>query len=387
MSTIFLCPLEVYDSTGQTPAMLWEGHNLSYDPSEEEQQLSDRQSRGERLSIKERDRLRKLITERMPKKYYSLQERRKKRFGEQGYLIDTILPEGTVHLIGGPSGIGKSTWLLQTIHQWEQGLPVMGFPSHPMPYVYFMCDRSEVDLQATLKQIGLSDWDVKAYAIESLGREPFYLEPQDVKIEHLPKIFPWAKIFFIEGIHWFYEKKQASRSGDYVDTLRFWSYVRDQFCENYLTIIGTTHIPKMKINEGYARTRDKIFGSVAGPAVAGTIIVMDGDPKSPGKIEMTICPRNSKEFKVKYCRTDDGALALVASDDKAQDDGAFSLFDKKLDELEIESTIASSIIRKWKQEFDVSKATTYRWLEARIFEGRLERLRPGLFQIKKVRIN
>src|SRR5579872_2623970 len=165
---------------------------MSYkDQTYEEKQLLKIIAKGKSLTREEKARMDELVKERMPQDYHSVQDRRIAKKAKQGFLIDTILPEGTVHLIGGSSGIGKSTWLLQTIHDWERGIPIIGFPSHPLPYVYLMCDRSEVDLQSTLEQIGLGTWDIKGYSIEGLGREPFFLEPNDIKIENLPIIFPW----------------------------------------------------------------------------------------------------------------------------------------------------------------------------------------------------
>lgn len=217
------------------------------------------------------------------------------------------------------------------------------------------------------------------------------MDPQDVKIENLPKIFPWAKIFFIEAIHWFYQNKSSHGGKDYVDTLRFWSHVRDQFCENDLTIIGTTHVPKMKANEGYVRARDKIFGSVAGPAVAGTIIVMDDNPKAPGKVEMTICPRNSKEFKVEYQRAKNGALQFigeVGDTTTPVDTGAFSIFDKRLSTLEPDSIVSSGVINEWQRDIGVSHKTAQRWVRAKREEGRLVVIEPGKeWKIKRVSVN
>lgn len=34
------------------------------------------------------------------------------------FIIDSILPKYELHLIGGPPGAGKTTWLFQFIEDW-----------------------------------------------------------------------------------------------------------------------------------------------------------------------------------------------------------------------------------------------------------------------------
>lgn len=355
-----------------------------------ELELNDKVSSGKPLTNKEREELIKLLASRMPDDYPNeLQTERKAKAARQGYLVDTIWPESTIHLIAGSSGIGKSTWFLQAIHDWEKGRPVMGFPSHPKPYLYLMCDRSDVDLQRTLDRIGLSDWNIKATSIERLGQPPYSINPEALTIEMLPLFFPWAEVFFIEAINWFYQGKSTNASRDYVDTLRFWSRVRDQFCEKDLTVIGTTHVPKMKANEGYTRARDKVFGSVGGPAVAGTIMVMEDEAKDPDKIIVTVCPRDAREFKVQYRRGSGGVLEYCGEmiDGEDRDRGNFLVLDKQLVKLEVGSILTSAVIKEWFIQLNLKKTTMYRWLDARLTDGQLLRLEKGRYKVKRLTVN
>ena len=354
-----------------------------------EHDLQDLLAEGQTLTREQRKLMDKLVRERMPTSCVDLFEKRKAKCERQGYLIDKVWPQGTVHLIAGPSGIGKSTWLLKTIHDWEHGVPIMGFPSNPLPYVYLMCYRSEVDLQRTLNRIGLGAWHINAYSIESLGQEPFYMEPSDVDIENLPEIFPWAKVFFIEAINWFYKNRSSSASRDYVDTLRFWSHVRDRFCENDLTVIGTTHVPKMKQNEAYARPRDKVHGNVGQPAVAGTIILMDDNPKDRDQVFLTVCARDTREFVVEYRRNrETGILEFTAGvDDTNLDPGAFALLDRRLDQIQPEGIVDARTILEWHKAIGVSRMTANRWIRAKVDAGRLLKLERGKWSIKKAIIN
>jgi HrpA-like RNA helicase len=42
------------------------------------------------------------------------------------HMVDGLMPLNEVHIIAGESGAGKSTWLFQFIHDWQQEHPVLG---------------------------------------------------------------------------------------------------------------------------------------------------------------------------------------------------------------------------------------------------------------------
>src|SRR5258706_8331420 len=101
--------------------------------TDEEKELAAKIEEGHNLSYKERHRLAWLINNRQPKEYYSLQKERIYKTRKQGFVVETLWPEGAIHAMVGPSGVGKSTWFLQAIYDWEHGLPVLGFKSNPVP--------------------------------------------------------------------------------------------------------------------------------------------------------------------------------------------------------------------------------------------------------------
>src|SRR5574337_1032951 len=71
------------------------------------------------------------------------------------YLIDSILPVQQVHLVAGPTGAGKTTWLLQTLLDWHRGKPVLGFCSHPCRWAYIAADRTAQDALMTVMRMGI----------------------------------------------------------------------------------------------------------------------------------------------------------------------------------------------------------------------------------------
>lgn len=360
--------------------------------TDEERMLVQKIENGQTLTFLERKKLRQLVNARQPKEYYSLQQERIEKTRKQGFVIDTIWPRAGFHALVGSSGVGKSTWLLQAIHDWEKGLPVLGFKSYPAPYVYIMCDRAQTELQDSLDRMGLGNWDIKGYSIEQLSSAPFEVHPDNLDIQDLITIFPWAQVFFIEGYTYWYKNKSSNATKDYTDTLRFWGNVRNHFAEKGKTIIGTGHQPKNK-PEGVTKTRDKIFGSVGQGAVMGTVMVMEDDARNRKVRNLAIAPRNAREFTVVY---DVGAMGELifnrirdedekeSKTDEKEDSGATLQLNKKLQATASDDILPSSTIVGWANEIGVTRKTAQRWVTAQLESGYLTKLQKGLFKKGKL---
>src|SRR5690242_1448332 len=70
-------------------------------------------------------------------------------------LIDRILPVHEVHILGGPSGAGKTRWLFQMLQEWKAGNSVLGYASNPVPYAYVSTDRSRESVKRTCEDLGI----------------------------------------------------------------------------------------------------------------------------------------------------------------------------------------------------------------------------------------
>ncbi len=75
------------------------------------------------------------------------------KMNPDNWIIETLMPTREVHLIGGPSGVGKSTWLFQMLADWQKGLPVFGFKSNPGNFIYVSCDRSDQSVGMTMDRV------------------------------------------------------------------------------------------------------------------------------------------------------------------------------------------------------------------------------------------
>ena len=313
---------------------------------------------------------------------------RKAKAATQKFIIDKILPEGEFHVMSGTSGVGKSTLLLPVLSAIQNGEPVWGFSTVATPLVYLMCDSSSTSLERKLQRIGLTDWKVPAYALEDLRKQPFDLIPSTIEIWDLPNLFPWAKLFVIEAYGWFYTEQAGSGSGDYTDKMRFWSRVRDKFNSKNLTILGTTHTAKFKKNEGYENIRDKPLGSVAQPAAASTVMSLE-DNGGLGRV-LKISPRDYKPLTIDFGVDANGVLQYLGiaeetdKEKQVQEQTSIRMFDAKLASYKDGEVIHASVIKGWYMAMNVGKSTAYRWLEARISDGTLERIELGVYKVHKI---
>src|SRR5271165_3311154 len=123
----------------------------------------------------------------------TLDERIESRKTEK-WVIDKIIAAGTINLISGTSGSGKTTFLLQLLKQWELGQPVLGgYQSFPCKWIYISCDRGTLETDRTMRRLGLGDWECQIYSIEEVCTE-------DPNILTLYQRFPAVDLFVIEGI-------------------------------------------------------------------------------------------------------------------------------------------------------------------------------------------
>src|SRR5882672_2794238 len=86
------------------------------------------------------------------------------------HLVDRILPKYAVHLVGGPSGSNKTTWLLQTlVQEWSKGKLVLGNASHPVPWLYISADRPSDSVWETMERIGIPKDGMRIYSVVDQG--------------------------------------------------------------------------------------------------------------------------------------------------------------------------------------------------------------------------
>ncbi len=330
--------------------------------------------------------------------FNSIRERRIQQEKDRAYLIGSreqpIWPEGETHILSGPSGVGKTMAMLPILKDWSEGKPVLGFSSTPLPFVYVMCDGPDVSLQSRLNKLGLGEWDIPAFSIESIAID-FHYDIEEITLDTIPEIFKWARVFFIEAINCLTKGKSHSSTKDYVDTLKMAAKIRYRYGADK-TIIGTTHEAKMLDDHKYANIRERPHGTVAQAATSGTVMSMEKG-KRKGQRLIYFAPRDYPEFMVEYQMQKGGILKfekmeylelnpegqIAESSEDREDSAAYRLLDDALKRSEAGNIIATSTLVDWGERLSLTERTVMRWIKQRLEDGVLQRVGRGAYSVIK----
>jgi len=202
------------------------------------------------------------------------------------YLIDQILPRHETSLLAGPSGAGKTRFLLPAmVKSWEKGLPVLGFKSHPVPWVYVASDRSEESVKRTLETM-------------SIDPESFPIIPAWDKAMTIPQILDEvdrlkARFAIIESFGSFCEGRHPTAVKHFLQSYDRMARTID------LTTLGMMEAPKQTPSERYENPRQRVSGFASWAHFTETIMLVEfADPKDVSNDErvFTACPRNYPAF-------------------------------------------------------------------------------------------
>jgi RecA-family ATPase len=196
------------------------------------------------------------------------------------YLIDVILPKEEIHLLAGPSGAGKTTWLFGMLDEWSKGNDVLGHKSHPEPWVYVAADRSIASVNRTLGSMGLA---LPLPPIPAWDRKMTYSQILDAVDGS------GCKFAVIEAFGSFVDPPANSAC-----VKAFLSSISYGARANGMTILGVVESPKMKPYEKYDNPRQRVSGAAAWGHFTETIFLVEpvnlSEPKSPERV-LFVCPR------------------------------------------------------------------------------------------------
>jgi hypothetical protein len=237
------------------------------------------------------------------------------------YLIDQIFPRNEVHLLGGPSGAGKTTWLFQTlIDDWQQSKPVLGYNSFPVPWVYISGDRSGRSALRTLHRCGYAPGRLRLWSAVDMGRRKL-LEaiPEVLKLE------PRPQLIVVEGIATMLPKGMSYNRNE--DVAEFLTHLTRGCQLEDLDILGIVHSPKMKEGMRYLNPRERIMGAAAWAGYSETIVLIEPDEEATTEAsslrKLGLLPRNAPVKWLSLQFNKDGRLVEV---DASLNDALFDGF-------------------------------------------------------------
>lgn len=210
------------------------------------------------------------------------------------YLIDGILPKHEVHLLAGVTGAGKTTWLFHMLLEWEKGLSVLNFTSHPVPWAYVAADRSVASAYRTMNAMGIPHKAINIIPAHGADRKTW---PQIMNA----LADRGAEFAVVEGFGGMVEEPTHKGVAQFMHEVCSGCSPSTKF-PNGLTIMGVVESPKMKPAERYALPRQRISGVATWGHMADCIFLIEhGNVKVQGAPERTlyVCPRIGKDLELK----------------------------------------------------------------------------------------
>jgi RecA-family ATPase len=195
------------------------------------------------------------------------------------FIIDNLFPRRSLHIVAGASGAGKTVFLLSMMTAWARGESVLGFASHPEPWLYVSGDRSEEDVMSKLDSLGIPRTDIPLLPAYATGKNT--LDWQKIFVQILDT---QAKVIVWEGFGRYVPDNAGSRIVDaWIEQVTYQAQKHD------LTIIGIAEQPKMKPRDKYPNPRQRISGPAAWGHHTSTVVLIEPtNEKKPSDPHRTI---------------------------------------------------------------------------------------------------
>jgi hypothetical protein len=224
--------------------------------------------------------------------------------------IPSLLPANRVHLLGGPSQAGKTTFLAWMLKQIQDGNVVLGEQATPPTGIYYItCDQPWSDYQYICDKVGLRVDGHYSY-LDDPEMTPTLFEDMNVVSllrRGMNKLGPPAgSIVVVDVLGIFFNDLMKYRHvmGCMLEYSK-WCAVRD------ITMIGTVHAGKQSMNrlDRYARLFDRVIGGNPMRCIASTVMYLTSREESEvdGAQQFEVCPRHAKN-RMYHCKWDDAGL-------------------------------------------------------------------------------
>lgn len=189
----------------------------------------------------------------------------------RAYLIDEWLHPGRVHVIAGPSDVGKTSLLFDMMAAWQNRQPWLGHATHGQEtgnFYYIIGDRGDDESQETMERLDVNG-QFKYCVVggkEALPSDFYNKAPADARIIAID-----AAERLVEGgklISWEAVSNALLDAREYAERRK----------AAIILLVGS---PKMKRNEEYLHGRENILGSSAWGRFSSTVFnIFFGDVTS-----------------------------------------------------------------------------------------------------------
>jgi KaiC/GvpD/RAD55 family RecA-like ATPase len=292
------------------------------------------------------------------------------------YIIEDLFPAGRVHLIGGASGVGKTTMLFQLYKALHDTPPsdFLGRRTMPVKWAYISGDRAVDSVYETQERL-----EVK-FPVFSLVDENLVGADLTGKIlPRLTSLYGYRPDFiYIDGFTGMCPDGQVNN----YKVVSSWLAGLQRYCKiKGVTIVGACHTTKVKEGEKFLDPRQKILGSVAWASYSEGVIIIESGEKDNQRI-VSLLPRNHPNEMLNMSLNDQGWFELPERIAKAEGYSRF-IIDTILEGREKipgakfdYSHLMSVAVKK-----GVNRRTFDRYIAKEVEDGKLVRVRKGEYVI------
>lgn len=295
------------------------------------------------------------------------------------YIIEDLMPSNQVHLLGGPSGAGKTTLAFQMLDALRRGEGnFLGRKIlRPMKIAYISADRASNSVEETLDRVQV---DFPIFSIVDKALEGKSLI--DDVFPMLTATYGYRPDFiYVDG---FTGLCPDGTVNNYL-AVASWLATLQRYCQaKKITLVGACHTSKIREGEEIRNVRQKVLGTVAWAGYSETIILIE--PPENAKVEdskkaVYLLPRNKPEEKI-FVFMEDGKYVLHESMATESTAGDFIL-ETILPEATLTPSRAIDHKSLWAiaERKGVNRRTFDRYLANLVSRGKLRRTGKGVYVV------
>jgi len=213
-------------------------------------------------------------------------------------------PLGSPSLIGGSSGSGKTTFMLDLCVRQVAGQDFYGHPTFQRPYLVLMLDRGKLSHERTMRRMNMMPGEIPIRFLKAVLDDD---ASQEI-ISQIEACETTPQLVFIEGMDML-----VSDPNKMEIVSPFMREMQEIATHFHCAIVGSVGAPKSKPKDGYTAKRDTIFGSSVWSRMAETVVTVQfpqGDDTADQR-SIAVLPRNAKaeKFETEFQH---GRLSVVA---------------------------------------------------------------------------
>lgn len=282
------------------------------------------------------------------------------------------MPKREVHLICGPSGVGKTNFTLaglkelQSAGSWlDRSIP------NAVNVFYISIDRGRDSVKRALDRHKIPH-DAFPWAVrDDVPRGASGNRIHDI-LSWIHTDYPGVEFVLIDGFAFLLEGDHNSyqKVNDFLTMCQ-------HCCVKYnLTILGSVHSPKLRMDESIPNPRQQVLGSTAWPGLVDLIISLQPEqadnPENPNRICMVL-PRDAAEYVLNY-RNQGGILMPIPKESQDEDVARIQSL------IELAEPGATWSTQELMGLSHLPKTSFHRWLSLAIASGLLIKVSRGTYQ-------